>query len=123
MPDTKVWFESRDFSPWRYGVLPVLRGRAFITGGLLVLSLLSHATTCHAQQVQSAQDVAAPFQPSRRCRTIRCRAATFSVGADLMTKPLWASTRCSKLSAGEQSRPRSLFRVRRRSSAVTTVKD
>src|SRR5258708_33117723 len=100
MPDTKVWFESRNFSPWRYGVLPVLRGRAFITGGLLVLSLLSHATTCHAQQVQSAQDVAAPFQPSRRCRTIRCRAATFSVGADLMTKPLWASTRCSKLSAG-----------------------
>src|SRR5258708_1669171 len=55
MPDTKVWFESRNFSPWRYGVLPVLRGRAFVTGGLLVLSLLSHATTCHAQQVQSAQ--------------------------------------------------------------------
>jgi len=55
MPDTKVWFESRNFSPWRYGVLPVLRGRAFVTGGLLVLSLLSHATTCHTQQVQSAQ--------------------------------------------------------------------
>jgi hypothetical protein len=55
MRDTKVWFESRNFSPWRDGVLPVLRGRAFVIGGLLVLSLLSCATACHAQQVQPPQ--------------------------------------------------------------------
>jgi len=55
MPDTKSYFESRNFSPWRDGALPVLRGRAFVVGGLLLLSLLSYATACHAQQVQPPQ--------------------------------------------------------------------
>lgn len=55
MRDTKSYFESRNFSSWRDGALPVLRGRAFVVGGLLLLSLLSYAMACHAQQVQPPQ--------------------------------------------------------------------
>ncbi len=54
-PNTKFYFESRKFSPWRYGVPRVLRGRAFVAGGLLVLSLLSCATACYAQRAQPSQ--------------------------------------------------------------------
>lgn len=54
-PAAKSCFMCQLFFPWRYSVPSVFLGRAFVAGSLVVLSLLSCAAGCHAQQGQPSQ--------------------------------------------------------------------
>jgi hypothetical protein len=54
-PDIKSYFDSQRFFPRRNGVPSVRLGRAFVTGSLIMFSLLAHAADCQAQQVPPPQ--------------------------------------------------------------------